>query len=206
MNPPAEAEPPVAIKVGGSLFGWPEFPARLAHWLDEERPSRPVLIAGGGPPADFVRTLDASYGLGDETAHRLALRAMDFTAEALAALLPGSRVVRRLDQLASAWGEGRRPIFAPRLYLEDVDERRPDRLPFSWEVTSDAIAARVAVDLRASRLVLLKSASAAAVSTLAEAASAGLVDPYFPAVAEGLDRVEIVDLRDPNASRRVLVR
>jgi aspartokinase-like uncharacterized kinase len=201
-----EGEPPVVIKVGGSLFDWPEFPGRLARWLDEEDASRPVLIAGGGPPADFVRALDAMHRLGDEPAHRLALRAMDFTAEALAALLPGSRVVHRAYELPAAWRDGRRPIFAPRLYLEDVDERRPDRLPFSWEATSDAIAARVAVDLRASRLVLLKSTSTGAAATRTEAARAGLVDPCFPAAAERLDRVEIVDLRDPDAIRRVLVR
>jgi len=206
MQPSVEGAPDVVIKVGGSLFEWPEFPGRLARWLDAEGASRPVLIVGGGPPVDFVRMLDATHRLGDEPAHRLALRAMDFTAEALAELLPGSRVVRRPAELPAAWRDGRRPIFAPRLYLEELDERRADRLPCSWEVTSDTIAARVAIDLRAARLVLLKSTSPGAASTRSEAVRAGLIDLCFPTAAEGLDRVEIVELRDPDASRRVLLR
>ncbi|APW58752.1 hypothetical protein [Paludisphaera borealis] len=205
MRAPDDDAPLIVVKVGGSLLTWPELPERLARWLDEERPARLVLIAGGGPAADFVRTLDAMHRLGDEAAHRLALHAMDFTAETLAGLLPGSRVVRRLVELPSVWHAGWRPILAPRLYLEEVDERRADRLAFSWEVTSDAIAARVAIDLRATRLVLLKSTATGAV-TRSEAARAGLVDPYFPDASEALDRVEIVDLRAPQSSRRVLMK
>lgn len=201
-----EADPPVVVKVGGSLLAWPELPERLARWLDAERPSRVVLIAGGGPAADFVRALDAACRLGDEPAHRLALHAMDLTAEALAKLVPQTQVVRRLVELPSAWRVGLRPILAPRLHLEEVDEPRADRLPSSWAVTSDSIAARVAVDLGASRLVLLKSTSAVGAATRSEAARAGLVDPWFPHASLPLDRVEVVDLRAAHAGRRVLMR
>jgi 5-(aminomethyl)-3-furanmethanol phosphate kinase len=212
MRAESDDGPVVVVKVGGSLLTWSELPERLARWLgsadflEAERRTRLVLIVGGGPAADFVRTLDAMHRLGDEPAHRLALHAMDFTAEALARLLPAARVVHRLVELPTAWRAGLRPILAPRLYLEEVDERRADRLAFSWDVTSDAIAARVAVDLRASRLVLLKSASAPRAVTRADAAAAGLVDPCFPAVSEPLDQVEIVDLRASDAARRVLMK
>jgi aspartokinase-like uncharacterized kinase len=194
------------VKVGGSLLTWPELPARLARWLDAEGPGRVVLIVGGGPAADFVRALDAAHHLGDEPAHRLAMRAMDFTAEALARLLPGSRVVGRLDDLGSAWSAGSRPILAPRVHLEEIDEGRVDRLPFSWSVTSDSIAARIAVDLGASRLVLLKSTATVNSASRAEAARAGLVDPWFPTASGPLDRVEVVAFREPGAPRRVLMR
>lgn len=205
MRPPDELEPPTVVKVGGSLLTWPELPERLARWLDAERASRLVLIAGGGPAADFVRILDEIHHLGDEPAHRLALHALDFTAEALARLVSGSRVVHRLDDLPSAWIAGAQPILAPRLYLEEVDEWRSDRLAYSWEVTSDSIAARVAVDLRAMRLILLKSTSTA-VATRLEAARAGIVDPCFPVVSDAVDRVEIVDLRNPESPQRVLMK
>jgi aspartokinase-like uncharacterized kinase len=206
MRPTDEDQPPVVVKVGGSLLTWPELPGRLARWLDAERGARLVLIAGGGPAADFVRRLDAAHRLGDEPAHRLALHALDLTAEALARLVPGSRVVRRLAELPTAWDAGLRPILAPRPHLEEVDESRADRLAFSWSVTSDSIAARVAVDLRATRLVLLKSTTVVDAVTRLDAARAGLVDPCFPAAAEALDRVELVDLRGLESTRHVLIK
>ena len=100
------------IKVGGSLFDWPELPRRMTDFLDArkavDRDERMVLIAGGGPAADVVRALDRIHGLGDQTAHRLALHAMDLTAIILAAALarhrprpaprcPARGLVRRID-------------------------------------------------------------------------------------------------------------
>ena len=81
-----------------------------------DRDERIVLIAGGGPAADMVRGLDRIHGLGDETAHRLALHAMDLTAIVLAAACtrhrrrrstrcPAHGLVRRLDP-----GPGPAPI------------------------------------------------------------------------------------------------
>ena len=200
-------EPLTVIKVGGSLLAWPELPERLATLLEiEERQGAVVLIVGGGKAADFVRTLDAIHEFGDEAAHRLAMHAMDFTAELLARLLPGSRVVHRLLELPSTWHAGWRPILAPRIYLEEVDERHSDRLAFSWDVTSDTIAARVAVALKAGRVILLKSVSASDGMTRREAADAGLVDPCFPDASKPLERVEIVAFREESLEFRSLIR
>ncbi len=62
------------IKVGGSLFDWPDLPSRLMEFLGGreavDRHERIVLIAGGGAAADMVRGLDNMHRLGDETAHR----------------------------------------------------------------------------------------------------------------------------------------
>jgi len=200
--------PIAVVKVGGSLLGWPWLPDRLETFLngEESRGWRLVLIVGGGPAADLVRRLDAAHELGDETAHRLALRALDFTAEFLAGLLPGSRVARRMDEVHSLLDNGLRPILAPRIHLEEADERRPDRLPFSWDVTTDSIAARIAEALGAARLILLKSVSPTEEVSLGEAARAGLVDAFFPEAARGLERVEIVNLRDRPAKSRRLVK
>jgi len=191
-------ERPVVVKVGGSLLRWDGLRGRLADFLrsDELRDARPVLIAGGGPVADAVRGLYATYALGEEAGHRLALRAMDVTAHALAALVDGSRVVETIADLPHAWARGLRPILAPRRFLEEVDERGSDPLPLSWSTTSDSIAARVAVHLGAGRLVLLKSESTTARSRR-EAAEIGHVDPVFVRACDGLRHVDSVDLRAP---------
>jgi aspartokinase-like uncharacterized kinase len=151
---------PVVIKVGGSLFDWPELPQRLSRLLDERQASgqRLLLLAGGGPAADFIRMLDRTFALGDVCAHRLALRSLDLTAHILAALVPGLDVVDDPGAAAAVWKRRRIPVLAPCRFLDEHDSRAADPLPSSWDTTSDAIAARVSVHVAAVELVLLKSA------------------------------------------------
>jgi hypothetical protein len=76
------------------------------------------------------------------------------------------------------------------------DESRPGALPHSWSVTTDSIAARVAVVYRAERLVLLKSVDVPAGTSWPEAAASGWVDAHFPQIAPTLDcPVEILNFR-----------
>jgi aspartokinase-like uncharacterized kinase len=187
--------PPIVVKVGGSLLDWPALPARLAGFLDARSTERFVLIAGGGRTTDVIRELDRIHGLGDGPSHSLALRSLDLTAYLLATLVPRSRVVARLDSLAATWTRGRLPIFAPRAFLEDVDAHSPRPLEASWNVTSDAIAARVAVRLGAKELILLKSAHLPDGIDRHGAAELGLVDPIFVEAAHGVPHVVYVNLR-----------
>jgi aspartokinase-like uncharacterized kinase len=155
-----------------------------------------MVLAGGGGAADFVRGLDRTFGLGNDRSHQLALRSLDLTAHALAALLPALVVVEDLDATGPAW-EGRRvPILAPRRFLDEDAARSPDPLPASWDVTSDAIAARLAERAGADELVLLKSAPLPAGCDRREASRRGLVDPMFPEIARGLDRVLYLNCRE----------
>jgi aspartokinase-like uncharacterized kinase len=188
---------PVVIKVGGSLFDWPELPGRLTALVDDQRTanSRIVLIAGGGPAADFVRQLDRTFALGDVPAHHLAVRTLDLTAHVLAALVPGLVVVDAPPALDSAWAQGMAPVFAPYRWLDQTERRRAEPLPPSWDVTSDSIAARLAVELDAAALVLLKSTPLPHGTDRRAAARLGLVDPHFPDVSSGLSRVVYLDFR-----------
>jgi aspartokinase-like uncharacterized kinase len=190
---------PVVLKVGGSLLDWPELPGRLEVLLDACRDAgqRPVVVAGGGGAAEFVRRLDRTFALGDSAAHCLALRALDLTAHALAALVPGLGLVVAEEPaaLGPLWERGRIPIFAPRRFLDEIDACSTDALPFSWDVTSDTIAARLAVYLGAAELVLLKSTGLPPATDRRAAARLGLVDPCFPEASRSLERVLFVDLR-----------
>jgi aspartokinase-like uncharacterized kinase len=189
--------PPVVLKVGGSLFEWPDLPTGLSSYLEQRQGGgdRLVLLAGGGRAADLVRELDRTFGLGDLPAHRLALRSLDLTAQVLAELIPGLDVVEDLPALADVWERGRIPVFAPRRWLDEVDALSADALPPSWDVTSDAIAARVASVLGAAELVLLKSAPLPPGCSRREAARLGLVDPVFPDVSRSLERVLYLNFR-----------
>ena len=76
------------------------------------------------------------------------------------------------------------------------DESRPGALPHSWDVTSDSIAARVAVMLGAERLVLLKSVDVPSGTSWEEALARGWVDAHFPrVVASAPFAVEVVNFR-----------
>lgn len=81
-------------------------------------------------------------------------------------------------------------------YLEFAASGRRGRLPRDWTVSSDSLAAHLAARVRARSLVLVKSCPLpGTVASAAEAASAGLVDPYFPQAAARLGSIKWLDLR-----------
>jgi aspartokinase-like uncharacterized kinase len=165
---------PTVVKVGGSLFDWPDLGPRLRCWLDRQAGRPILLVPGGGASADVVRAWDRLHGLGSETAHWLALRSLTFNAHFLAMLVPGARIVAHgqalaaheigvLDAHAFVWG----------------DEGNPACLAHSWDVTSDSVAARCAVVCGARRLVLLKSVEIPAGMSWRQAAQRSLIDGRF---------------------------
>jgi 5-(aminomethyl)-3-furanmethanol phosphate kinase len=166
-------------KVGGSLFDFPGLAARLRTWIDAHADERVLLIPGGGPTADAIRTLQVVHELDDGKAHWLAIRAMAFNAHIFADLL-------NLPVVSDP---------APTNAVLDVYPflKADDRLEHSWSVTSDSIAARVA-QVHGARLTLFKSVDLPEGMSWAQAAEAGFVDRAFPAIAEGLD-VDWVNLR-----------
>jgi aspartokinase-like uncharacterized kinase len=192
--------PPVrVVKVGGSLGVWPDLGELLARWLADQSPMINVLIAGGGIRVDGLREIDRSLGLDPVDAHWTAVRMMRLTALELAQRLAAARLIDSFAALQVAIGQCHEPtglfVFDPHDFLVDVEPTMPGtRLPIGWEVTSDSIAARVAVVLRVRELVLLKSTNAP--STIAqELANDGLVDSFFPSVAKELGHWRFENLR-----------
>ena len=182
---------PFIVKVGGSLFDRPDLGSRLRDWLAAHAPRETILVPGGGRLADVVRDLDRTHALGDELAHRLALHAMTINAHLLAALVPDACVIDGPDLAELLWEQDRRPVLDALAFCES-DE--PDALPDTWAVTSDSIAARLAVVAGAADLVLLKSAPPPA-GDVAAWAAAGYVDAWLPRVLAGTAiRLTAVDL------------
>jgi uncharacterized hydantoinase/oxoprolinase family protein/aspartokinase-like uncharacterized kinase len=162
------------IKLGGGLLAHPD---DFAHALDEitqiARGERVVIVPGGGPFADAVRTVDRTTGLSDDAAHWMAILGMDQYAHLVTSRLPDAVLITRADEITPVLEAGRIPVLAPFEWL-----RRRDPLPHSWEVTSDSIAAWVAGELGASRLVLVKPPGA----------QGAIVDAHFAsAVPQGVE-------------------
>jgi aspartokinase-like uncharacterized kinase len=161
---------PVVVKVGGSLFAWPELGAKLRAFLASLPAQNVLLIPGGGATADAIRALDRVHQLGEEASHWLALAALSVNARFLQRLLPEAQIVAEITDSGVA-------ILDPEPFFH-ADERRPGHLPHSWQVTSDSLAIRVAALAQARELILLKSIDSAGVDWRA-ASRAGVVDGYF---------------------------
>jgi aspartokinase-like uncharacterized kinase len=204
-QPPPSISRVRVVKVGGSLFDLQPLRAALSRWLDQQPAAVTVLIAGGGPLADAIRRADQVHGLGEESAHALCIQAMGVTARLLAEMLADRATLATWDELAASIYAARPncavldvPTF---IAAADTAGQQP-ALPHTWEVTSDSIAAAVALALKAHELVLLKSCdppmgvASEEHHSIASLAAAGYVDGYFPfAVAGYSDRLRFVNLR-----------
>jgi 5-(aminomethyl)-3-furanmethanol phosphate kinase len=189
--------PLTVVKVGGSLFDLPELGPRLKRWLDRLSPDRVLLVPGGGKATDVIRELDARHGLGEERSHWLALRALALNAYVLGALLPGSHVVESFSEL-----DGSLAILDPLPFcLADERYGPSSALKHTWNVTSDSIAARVAVVAGAQRLILLKSVDISMDMTWDEAARRGYVDVAFADTVRAAPALEVrlINFRNESA-------
>jgi aspartokinase-like uncharacterized kinase len=185
----------VVVKVGGSLFDLPGLGPRLAGWLRDQALAEPLLVVGGGGLADAVRDFDRHQAVGEEAAHWLALRTLAVSARMLAAVLPGSAVVTGWEECPAVWAAGGVPVLDAFAFTL-ADEGRPGALPKSWDVTTDAIAARAAAVGGVGRVLLLKSAPFRW-RDWHEASAVGYVDRHLPRLltAEPGLRVEAVLFR-----------
>lgn len=138
-----------------------------------------VLVPGGGMFADAVRDAQPQLSLRDAACHRMAVLAMEQMAHALADMAPHLVPCVSAEQMARL--EGRAAVWLPAsMVLADK------AIPESWDVTSDSLAAWLAVKVRARRLVLIKAPGARTPSgpaTPDALVEAGLVDVVFPALA-----------------------
>jgi aspartokinase-like uncharacterized kinase len=182
----------ILLKVGGSLYDLPQLDRRLRGFITSLG-RRGLLFPGGGPTANAVRALDRAQQLGEEASHWLAIRALAVNAQFLHALLPELPVL----EWPSA-GECLGWAIVEPLSFALADEEHSDHLPHTWDVTSDALALRLAQAAGAEELVLLKSVSAPAGSDWQQLAECRLVDQHFPTLLTRSPalRVRVLNFRD----------
>jgi 5-(aminomethyl)-3-furanmethanol phosphate kinase len=194
----------IVYKVGGSLLARPDLSQRLAGVLEQPIAvgSKPretgsikrLLVVGGGSAANSVRDWDKLHNLGDERAHELALRSMSFNAHLVAAILKNARLVAQRAEARAAWSDAKIAILASAEFVGEEERATGDFLPRSWDVTSDSIAAYIALHWPAAALVLLKSVPLPKDADLETAARQGLVDPYLCRLADRIPRIGWADL------------
>ncbi len=163
------------IKLGGSHA----FAPHLRAWLDAivQCAGHIVVVPGGGPFADAVRDAQPRIGFNDAAAHRMALLAMEQYGCALASLNSRFVLAESRTDIEGAVAAGNVPVWLPTRMVLVTNE-----IPWSWDVTSDSLAAWLAEVLGASRLLLVKHDAARASAD--ELAARGVVDPAFPHFAK----------------------
>jgi hypothetical protein len=140
------------LKVGGSVA---EYPASLKRLCEElavlAKDHKILVVPGGGRFADVVRDFDETYGLSNVVAHKMAVLAMDQFGLFLSHITPNSHVSYSLENMKDS-RKGTLPIFLPSRLIF-----RKDPFEYSWDVTSDSIAAYIASLVHARKLVLVTS-------------------------------------------------
>jgi len=199
------------VKVGGGLGrGAGDDALRaLCATLGALGERHPLLVVPGGAWfADAVREADRRFALSATTSHRMAVLGMEQFGWLLSELIPGAE--RSADVQA---GAGRTTVLMPAALPLDA-------LSASWQVTSDSIAAWVAGEVGAGRLVLVKEVDGLfaewpargeplARLTVAEleALRPGGVDEYLPAVLEGASfETWVISGREPRRLTELLDR
>ena len=137
------------VKLGGSHASGPHIKDWLAAIVAEA--GAIVIVPGGGPFADVVRTSQASMGYDDRAAHAMALMAMAQFGFALQSLSPTVlRLTASRSAILRALKDGKVPVWSPESMARFAG------LPETWDLTSDSLAAWLAGALGAGGLVLVK--------------------------------------------------
>ena len=199
------------VKVGGGLGrGAGDDALRaLCATLGELGRRHPLLVVPGGAWfADAVREADRRFALPATTSHHMAVLGMEQFGWLLSELIPGGE-----RSTHPRVGAGRTTVLLPGALALD-------RLPASWQVTSDSIAAWVAGEAGAGRLVLVKEvdglfaqwpAQGEPIARMTAAELGALrpagVDEHLPALLQGATfETWVISGRDPRRLTELLER
>ena len=115
------------IKVGGSLLSLGDALPRTIAALELLAGTRSSLIVpGGGPFDDAVRSASELHALGDDDAHWMAILGMEQFALLLASKIRNAKLVHRRGEIARALARGKVPVLAPYRGLREADPLPPD--------------------------------------------------------------------------------
>jgi aspartokinase-like uncharacterized kinase len=152
---------PTVIKLGGSFALSPD----LRDWIAAitRCAGRAVIVPGGGPFADVVRTVQAQMGFDDLAAHRMALLAMEQYGCAIKSLHDALSLADSVESIRRGLADNQVPVWLP-----------------ARMVLSASLAAWLAGKIGAERLLLVKHVEPARGTTRAtDLASGNIVDKAF---------------------------
>ncbi|MFG0262183.1 MAG: hypothetical protein ACF788_07320 [Novipirellula sp. JB048] len=176
------------IKVGGSLLTREDLQTRLPQRLQEiadqgrlgSEPVETWLVVGGGQLVNAIRELDRLRPLDPTATHWRCIELLHHTLDIVGQWFPEwSRIESRQDFHGALQQAGRRSVptlVAVRSFYAPGDS---GGLPHDWRTTSDSLAGKLADDIAAEELVLLKSCAIDPTWGVAEMIERGVIDSAF---------------------------
>ncbi|MHA1188385.1 MAG: amino acid kinase family protein [Candidatus Heimdallarchaeota archaeon] len=147
------------VKFGGSLTekGSIKQISKIAKAIKEAFDDNPsfLIVPGGGIFAENVRAAQKKYKFSDETAHWLAIHAMDQHALILHYFIPGSILMDYSEIVAHVNNKKQKLSKIPILTVTNF-MKTTSCLKHSWDTTSDAIATEITANLHIRKIIFLK--------------------------------------------------
>jgi len=137
------------VKLGGSLYNTKELKSWLTTLAKAAKQQAIIIVPGGGPFADQVRSAQQLHQFDDQHAHHMALLAMAQFALLISALEPQCQLYY--------YDKTNKPS-TPSLsvWLPEKSILAYSEISQDWSVTSDSLALWLSQQLKAERLTLVK--------------------------------------------------
>ncbi|MHA1986271.1 MAG: amino acid kinase family protein [Promethearchaeota archaeon] len=123
--------------------------SQLTQVYDEGLLNKIIIIPGGGSLANFIRKVYSELQFTEELGHWMGIISMNYNGIELGKKFPEIEVVEDINKLKKI--EKIFSIFLPYRFLKE-----DDKLPQSWDVTSDSITLYLAKELEITHCFLIK--------------------------------------------------
>ena len=164
----------IIVKLGGSL-SQSDALIRSLNSIEQNYANRAVVIVpGGGAFADQVRLAQHHWQFDDDTAHRMAILAMQQMALLIKGLKNDFSIAGSVTDILKQLHQKKIVIWSP-----DIVELDNAGIEASWDITSDSLAAWLAKAISAEELILVKSAMIDNSLSLTQFAERAIVDKAF---------------------------
>ena len=164
----------IVVKLGGSLSKSDALIKSLNSIEQNYADQAVVIVPGGGAFADQVRLAQQRWQFDDNTAHRMAVLAMQQMALLIKGLKDDYSIACSVTDIPIQLQWQKIVVWSP-----DIVELDNAAIRASWDITSDSLAAWLAEAISASQLILVKSAIIDENLSLQQLAEQAVVDKGF---------------------------
>lgn len=162
------------IKLGGSLIKDKNVLYQCLNSIERNYSDKVIIVPGGGVFADQVRIMQQQWHFDDETAHQMALLAMQQMALLFNSIKRMFIVANTVSAIKQTLQDYSVVIWSPNCQELDLAGIREN-----WDVSSDSLAAWLATQLKVTELIIVKSAEIPLQTSIQQMQEMGLLDKAF---------------------------